>query len=97
MSLGKLPSSESRWDLLQEGAVRSTASTGYLLLLSAVDQGWTIRQPVRKYLNPIHPDSPSYHISLENNTGQKRELALPHFYDLEEYLTEEQITIKIRR
>ncbi len=98
MSLPQMTSSEQRWNSLQEGAVRSGTSTAYLLLLSAVDQGWIIRQPVRKYLNPIHPERPSYHISLERNPGrQKRELAVPHSYELEKYLAEEQIAIKIRR
>ena len=98
MSMPQMSSSEHRWNVLQEGAVHSGASTAYLLLLSAVDQGWSIHQPVRKYLNPIHPETPSYHISLERSPGrQKRELALPYSHDLEKYLTEEQIAIKIKR
>lgn len=98
MNLPQMTSGEHRWNILQEGAVRNGASTAYLLLLSAADQGWSIRPPVRKYPNPIHPERPSYHISIERNPGhQKRELALPHSSDLEKYLTEEQIAIKIRR
>ncbi|HWQ83234.1 MAG TPA: hypothetical protein VN363_01635 [Anaerolineales bacterium] len=98
MSLPVYPASDLRWNILQEGAVRNGSSAAYLLLLSAVDQGWSIRQPVRVFPNPVHPEIPSCHISLERKPGrQTRELAIPFSAELETYLTAEQIAVRIAR
>lgn len=98
MCLSVNPFNDHRWNILQEAAIPNGISSPYLLLLSALDQGWKIHPPVRKYDNPIHPEQPSFHVSLERTPArQKRELALPYSLELEKYLTGERIAVRIVR
>ena len=98
MSLPQLSLSDQRWNILQEGAIPNTPSSPYLLLLSALDVGWNVRPPIRQQLNPIHPQQSYYHITLVRERGrQKRELALPHSPELEQYLAGERIEVKMKR
>jgi len=98
MSLPQFSTTDQRWNILQEGAVPNNASSPYLLLLSALDLGWSVRPPIRQYPNPIYPPQAYYHITLVRNAGrQKRELALPHSPELEQYLAGEHIEVKMKR
>ena len=98
MSLPQLSVTDLRWNILQEGATPNRNSSAYLLLLSALDVGWSVRPPIRQYPNPIHPHQTYYHITLERMPGrQKRELALPHNAELEQYLAEERFEVKMQR
>ena len=98
MPLPAFPSPDQNWDILRGGPLPEGTSAGYLLLLSAIDLGWQIRQPVRLVPNPIHPERFGYRFSLERQPGrQKRELALAYSPDLENYLADEHFAVRIMR
>lgn len=98
MSLPQLPSTDQRWNILQEGVIPNNSSSSYLLLLSALDMGWSVRPPIRQYQNAIYPPQVYYHITLERKPGrQKRELTLPYSLKLEQYLADECFEVKSKQ
>ncbi len=85
-----------RWNRLQEPAHSSSQPADLMRLLSALDMGWKIHQPVSLWTHAGHDQAREgvYQIWLRNPAnGETREMFLAHQERVENFLAQENIIV----
>lgn len=82
------------WNILQEPARPSRFTPGYMLLLAAVDSGWSISEPVFMHADSQDSSICSYAFVLTNSRySDSQHLIVPQCRDVDGFIHSEGLTV----
>jgi hypothetical protein len=94
MTLAMFSGRPDNWSRLQQPAARADRQPQLLLLLSALDQGWHVEEPV--YLRPrFGVGSPRvYHFILTRNGAAPHLITTPECHEATAFVQQEGLAVK---